>query len=173
MKKIYAISSVAFSGFLVYIFNKIWGDSIDWEKIRKLEIGKWFSFEIRIKIAVLFIIIVLSITIYLIISRFNKKITIYSRKQRKLQKFNEFRDEQNGLLFRWGVYFEYSGEPFISELTAFCIKHEGPPLRLVDNRWGSLFCTYPDCKTKIEKEGARVVQNAIESDLIDRWVKIK
>lgn len=172
MKKMSGILSVALSGFLVYIFDKIWGSRIDWEKVKEIKIGAWLSTELNIRLVFVILFLILLVIIYLLIKRFLIRSTIYNRKQQKLRKFNELLDSQNGLLFRWGVYFEDSGEPFISDLTIFCTKHEGPPLRLMDDPFGAYYCPYKNCNTKFNSERTRLAQNAIESTLIDKWNKL-
>ena len=37
MKKALPFLAVAFSGFLVYLFDKIWGNSIDWEQFKSFK----------------------------------------------------------------------------------------------------------------------------------------
>ena len=173
MKKKIGLFSVGLSGFLVYIFDKIWGDKINWEKFSQIKIGEWLSYEIKIKVLFLLLIVSIAIILYLILKNYFVKDSYYNRKQRKLRKFNQQSDIDNGLLFKWNVYFDDSGEPFISDLSIFCTKHNDPPLKLLHNDWGSLFCSYKDCKTIIESNRIPLIKNTIESHLIDQWSKIK
>lgn len=166
IKKYLGILAVALSGIGVYLFDKIWGDQINWEEFRKVDIGEFLATPITILEMVVFLI--LSIIIYLILRKFFKNDSIYSKKQNKLRKYNSNKDPQNDILFRWGVYFDYSGNPFISDLEAFCDKHQGPPIRFINNCYPDSNC--PNSRQSINLHG---VQNYIESDLIDRWNKMK
>ncbi|GAB4156253.1 MAG: hypothetical protein Tsb0033_06590 [Winogradskyella sp.] len=121
-------------------------------------------FEIKIRL----IYVVGGIFLFLLFKRiFTKKKGYYSSKQKKLREFNKTTDPNTDIMFRWGVYFDYD-TPFISDLTAFCTKHEGPPIRFVNDR-----CTLRDCENHRNRIDLHMVKNLIESDLIDRWEKIK
>ena len=79
---------------------------------------------------------------------------------------NNETDPQTGILFRWGVFFDYD-TPFISDLTAFCTKHPGAPIRFIDNS-----CPVRDCENHRNRIDLYQVKNIIESELIDKWRKI-
>lgn len=166
MKKYIGIISVSLSGIGIYLFDKIWGSQIDWDKFREFKVGNLLSKQISLLSITIFI--GLSILIYFILKRFVQKDTIYNRKQRQLRKIDKMVDIQNGLLFRWGVYFDYGSKPFISDLETYCTKHGEPPIRFVNNR-----CTYQDCTNHRQAINTHHVKNHIESDLINRWEKIK
>jgi hypothetical protein len=166
MEKYIRIISVSVSGIGIYLFDKISGSHIDWEKFRELKIGNLLSKQFSLLNIIIFL--GLSILIYFILKRFIKKDTIYNKKQRQLRKFDKMEENQNGLLFRWGVYFDFSSKPFISDLETFCTKHGTPPIRFVGNR-----CPIPNCTNNRQAITSQYMQNYIESDLIDKWEKIK
>ena len=166
MKKALPFLAVAFSGFLVYLFDKIWGSSIDWAKVKSIKFGELLTKEIEIYQILIFILFAL--VIYSIGKKFiaDKK-QYYSKKQRKLRAFNNSLIRENNILMRWKVYFDYD-TPFIADLTPFCQNHDGPPIRFIRNN-----CPVPGCEnSRIDFNGPGM-KNAIESDLIDRWERIK
>lgn len=168
MKKVLPFLAVAFSGFLVYLFDKIWGNSINWEKVKTVKIGEWLSTEISFKVYGLLLFIILSILVYLIARRFLKSDSYYDKKQEKLRKFNNLTDSQSGILFRWTVFFNFNNTPAIADLTPFCTKHAGPPMRFVNNR-----CPIGSCENSYNRIDLHLVKNHIESDLINRWETMK
>jgi len=166
MKKYLGIISVCLSGLGVYLFDKIWGNQIDWEKFREFQIGNLLSRQISL-LSILFFVIFF-IVIYMSLKRLQKKDRLYNRKQRRLREINKMIDEQNGILFRWGVFFDLGSKPFIADLEIFCTKHGSPPIRFVNNR-----CPYPECSNHNQEINQFLVKNHIESDLIDKWEKTK
>jgi hypothetical protein len=68
MKKALPFLAVAFSGFFVYLFDKIWGDSIDWEKVKSVKIGEYLTAQISIYQILIFL--VFAIAIFLIGRKF-------------------------------------------------------------------------------------------------------
>lgn len=166
IKKYLGILAVALSGIGVYLFDKIWGDQINWEEFRKVDFGEFLATPITISEILIFFM--LSVIIYLILRKFLKSDSIYSEKQNKLRKYDNTKDNQTDILFRWGVYFDYSGNPFISDLEAFCDKPPGPPIRFINNR-----CPDVNCQNSRQSINLCGVKNYIESDLIDRWNKMK
>jgi hypothetical protein len=70
-------------------------------------------------------------------------------------------------LFKWGVFLDYE-TPCISDLTAFCTKHGDTPIRFMGDS-----CSIQGCENSIQRIDRLAVKNLIESDLIDRWEKIK
>jgi hypothetical protein len=124
---------------------------------------------IEIKISVFYVLI--AILIYLILNWLVKKLLkkekgIYTLKQEQLRIYNKTTDVKTGILFKWCVSFD-NETPFITELTPFCTKHGETPIRFLGE-----CCPMEGCKNSrgIDKY---VVKNLIESDLIDRWEKIK
>ena len=167
MKKALPFLAVAFSGFLVYLFDKIWGNSIDWKQFKSLKIGEFLSIEFSLGKILIFI--GLCILLYFIGKKFFvKKNDYYSKKQKKLREYNSLNDETVGILLRWKVYFDRYGNPFIADLNPFCTKHDGPPIRFMHNR-----CPMQDCENNHPQYNEHAVKNAIESDLIDKWEKMK
>jgi hypothetical protein len=166
MKKALPFLAVAFSGFLVYLFDKIWGNSIDWTKVKSIKFGEFLTKEIELY--QIFIFILLSVLIYIIGKKIigNKK-QYYSKKQQKLRAFNNSVIQEPNILMRWKVYFDYD-TPFIADLTPFCQKHEGPPIRFIHNS-----CPVKNCENSRINFNEMAMKNAIESDLIDRWEKMK
>lgn len=166
MKKYIGIISVSLSGIGIYFFDKIWGSQIDWDKFREFKIGSLLSKQFSLLSFIVFL--VFSILIYFVLKRFVQKDTIYNRKQRQLRKIDKMEDNQNGLLFRWRVFFDYGLKPHITDLETFCTKHGTPPIRFVNNR-----CPHTDCTNHRQAINNDYVQNHIESDLINKWEKIK
>ena len=167
MKKTLPFLAVAFSGFLVYIFDKIWGNSIDWEQFKYFKIGKYLSTEISIGKILIFI--GLCLLIYLIGRKFlSKDENYYSKKQNKLRKYNSSNESDVGILLRWKVYFKTNGNPFIADLNPFCTKHDGAPIRFMHNR-----CPMQGCENNQSRYDEYPLKNAIESELIDKWEKMK
>ena len=166
MKKALPFLAVAFSGFLVYIFDKIWGNSIDWKQVKSIKFGEFITKEIELY--QIFIFIILSVIIYVIGKKFvNNKKQYYSKKQQKLRKFNSSTIEEADILMRWRVWFDYE-TPLIADLTPFCKKHIGSPIRFINNS-----CPDPNCENSRIKFNEYTMKNVIESDLIDTWEKMK
>lgn len=126
-----------------------------------------FSKIYDLKLNVVYIIC--AILIYLIVKPLLKKEKpYYSKKQGELREFNKQRDDQNGILFKWDVYFDHSENPFIGDLTLFCTKHDEIPIRFMDNK-----CPINGCLNNRKSINLYFVKNAIESGLIARWDIIK
>ncbi|MDP4209180.1 MAG: hypothetical protein Q8928_10240 [Bacteroidota bacterium] len=118
-----------------------------------------------LKIRVIYVLIV--ILIYLGIKMLLRKDKgRYSKKQLRLREFNQLKDSQTGILFRWGVYFHYNNGPFISDLTAFCTKHGTTPLRFIYNK-----CPVAGCENAKNSIDEYAIKNYIESELINKWDK--
>jgi hypothetical protein len=166
MKKIIPFLAVAFSGFLVYIFDKVWGNSIEWAKVKTFNVGTLLNTDISFKVYHLLLFLIFIGVIYLVKSRFKEK-PFYSGKQQKLRKYDEQIDNENEILFRWTVFFDYN-TPFIADLEAFCLKHNDPPIRFVGGR-----CPHFGCQNGRDRINDYLVKNQIESVLIDRWRKMK
>jgi large-conductance mechanosensitive channel len=165
-KKILGFLAVSLSGFLVYLFDKIWGNSIDWDKVREVKIGKWIATEFALYEIISFLVI--AFLIYLLGKKlFSQEKEFYTKKQRQLRLDNNETNPQTGILFRWGVFFNYE-TPFISDLTAFCTKHPGAAIRFINNS-----CPLRDCENHRTRIDVYQVKNMIESGLIDKWEKMK
>ena len=167
MKKLLPFLAVACSGFLVYLFDKIWGNSINWAKIKTLKIGDLLNSEVDIKLYHIILFLVLAALIYFIAKKRMAEKPFYSTKQQKLREYNEETDTESEILFRWAVYFDYN-TPFIADLESYCTKHPGVPIRFVGGR-----CPYYDCPNSRNRINDHLVKNHIESVLIDRWRKMK
>jgi hypothetical protein len=170
------------------MIKKIWNDPV-WSKvisvgilglislgyIKFVSVTEKISFKeslqqlFELKIPLVYVLV--AIVLFLILKRlFRKKKTSntnsYTNKQDQLRTFNKIIDPPTGIQFKWEVWFD-GNTPFISKLTAFCTKHQ-PPLRFVNDS-----CPIPDCENSRQRIDRQVVKNLIESDLIDRWEKIK
>lgn len=171
------------------MFKKIWSDPV-WSKVISVGIvglitlgytkflsvtedvtfREAFNQILEIKIALVYVLLALVaywILAYIFRKLFKKEKAYYSTKQQKLRSFNKTIDPKTEILFRWGVYFDYD-TPFIADLTAFCTKHGEPPIRFMGHR-----CPSPDCPNSRQQINEHAVKNFIESELIDRWEKIK
>jgi hypothetical protein len=165
MKRALPFLAVAFSGFLVYLFDKIWGNSIDWEKVKTVKIGEFLTAQVSIYQILIFLIF--ATAIFLLGRKFiGNKSQYYSKKQRKLRSLNKTEIPEEGILLRWKVFFDYD-TPFIADLTAFCTRHDGPPMRFIHKR-----CPVQGCDNSRSPFNEFDMKNAIESDLIDKWEKI-
>lgn len=124
--------------------------------------------EIKISIVyVLAILIIYWILAWLFKQIFKKEKSIYNAKQQKLREFNKTTDTETGILFKWGVFFNHE-TPFISDLTAYCTKHGETPIRFI-----GIHCSIQGCENSRKIIDKYVVKNLIESELIDKWEKIK
>jgi hypothetical protein len=171
------------------MIKKIWTDPV-WSKViavgivalitlgytKFLSISEEVSFKeafdriLEIKISVFFVLV--AITIYSIASlalkrNFRKNNSIYTRQQQKLREFNKSADTKAGLLFKWDVFFDYQ-TPFIADLTVFCTKHGQAPIRFMGDS-----CSVQGCENSRHRIDKYALKNLIESELIDRWEKIK
>jgi len=97
----------------------------------------------------------------------NKKLSIYSKTQQQLQKFNKIEDKESQVLYRWEVYFDMSKKPFISELDAFCLKHGETPIRFMGDR-----CPQNGCENHRKSFSEHIAKNHIESILLNKWDKL-
>ncbi len=170
------------------MIKKIWQDPV-WSKIisvgilgiaslgyakflsitEKLTFKEAFNKMLEIKIPIILVMTIIGmywIIIWIFKKSFKKSNNYYTKKQEKFREFNRILDPRTGILFRWVVYF--NGEtPFIDDLTAFCTKHEGAPIRFM-----SSCCPIRDCPNSKQEINEYVAKNMIESDLIDKWDKI-
>ncbi len=171
------------------MIKKIWTDPV-WSKViavgivalitlgytKFLSVSEEVSFKdafdkiLEIKITVFYVIV--AITIYWIVSWvikriFRKNNSIYTKQQQKLREVNKSEDSQSGLLFKWDVFFDYQ-TPFIANLTVFCTKHGQTPIRFMGDR-----CSVPGCENSRQQINKYALKNFIESDLIDKWEKLK
>ena len=165
MKKIPSAAAVVLSGIFLYIFEKIWGNSIHWEKIREVRIGKILARQFTVLEILIFI--ALTVIFYFVGALFYKRVkSRYLRKQRTLMKYKRLDMLQKGIMFRWRISFDPNNEPYIEDLQAFCTKHK-PPIRLIDN-----VCPVVGCENnKLEIDVAKT-RNVIESNLINRWEQL-
>lgn len=171
------------------MIKKIWADPV-WSKViavrivalitlgytkflsvsEKVTFKKAFDKMLEIKIAVFYVVVAIiicwigSLTLKRI---FRKNSSIYNKQQQKLREFNKTADTAAGLLFKWDVFFDYQA-PFIADLTVFCTKHGQTPIRFMGDR-------YPvqGCENSRQQINKYALKNLIESDLIDRWEKLK
>lgn len=160
MKKILALLiTTLFSGFGVYLFDKLWGDSFNWKEF------KIMSYNLPWLYILLFVLLVfIGIFIY---RKLIDSDTFYTRKEKRLRKINRRADLKNGLLFKWVVYFDFSGEPYIQDLTVFCTLHGHVPSRCVN---GS--CVHNGCQNNNRRINMHLAQNQFESELIYEWDQI-
>jgi hypothetical protein len=169
--------------------KKIWTDPV-WSKVisvgiiglltlgytkfvsvtEKVTYREAFNKILEIKIEVIYV--VLALVAYWVLKFAYRKLikkekAYYSSKQQKLRSLNKTTDPNTGILFKWSVFFDYE-TPFISDLTAFCTKHGDTPIRFLGDS-----CSIQGCENSIQRIDRLAVKNLIESDLIDRWEKIK
>ena len=162
MKKILAATAMLLSVVVFYIFEIIWGNSINWDDLREVGVGRILTRQFTLLEILIFI--ALLVIFYSVGALFYKRVrTRDLRKQRTLMKYKRFDMLQKGIMFRWRVSFNIDNEPYIEDLQAFCTKHK-PPVRLLDN-----VCPEKDCENhQLEMDIAKT-RNVIESNLINRW----
>lgn len=159
------------SGFAVYLFDKLLGPRIPWEKINGKGILQWLTFDIKGYQVVLFGLI-FGIS-YLVFRRIRKnRSSYYSRSQRKLREFNNA--DIGGVLWKWNVFFDYTGKPLISDLTPYCKKHGSTPLKMKQTYYGfsCLACNTAIPKGTNTPNSIEGIVHLIESELEQKWETI-
>jgi hypothetical protein len=173
---------------LIESFQKTWRDPV-WSKVisvgivalitfiytwissifNNISIGQSFERVFNLKIRIVYLIafwVLYNLTVKLIKNGNKNK---YSDKKRKaLQAFNRIENKDLDIIFTWKVHFD--GEtPFIVNLTAFCTKHDGAPIRFINEK-----CPIGGCKNNSEERrlDMSLVENYIESQLIDHWNRL-
>ena len=110
-----------------------------------------------------------AIIVFLILRKlFKPKKRYYNRSQRKLKKFNNNTDLEQGVRNEWTVYFGSNGKPFISDLEFYCTEHGEAPLRFYGNN-----CSMRGCKNSGLNVNQELAKNHLESLVINEWNKIK
>ena len=116
--------------------EKIWNDSV-WSKVisaaiigmvgyiffligkyylndrQELIVIEWFNKIYKINISIIYvpaILIAIWIIFWLFRKIFKKEKPLYNKKQLKLREFNQLTDPNTGILYKWGVYFDYETE---------------------------------------------------------------
>lgn len=169
--------------------QKIWKDPV-WSKVisvgiialitfiytlassvfNNISIGQSLKNIFDIKIRLTYIVGIL-IFYYLGVKAYSSKVRdkYDERKRKTLQEFNRMEDNDLGMLFVWKVHFD-GDTPFISDLTGFCNDHEGGPIRFMNEK-----CPVKGCKNNPEENrfDLSLVENYIESQLIERWNRMK
>lgn len=171
--------TTAFSGFLIYLFDKVFGNIIPWDSIREINFLGWltycFCIEFKIYQIILFIFFITILSwglkkIKNIRSRNND--SIYSVEQNRFIKENyKTFDEKEGLLCEFTVGFKNGNTPFIYNFEIFCTLHEVPHRFIANTK-----CDYPKCKNNVRfliNSPEYKIKNLIESDLINKWRKLK
>lgn len=129
--------------------------------------------EPRISVLQILLGITLILFLYFILKEIGKPIeaksksSIYNAKQTILRSLNKSEYPNEGVLFRWQVFFDFSGNPFIDELDAYCTKHGSIPLRFIGSS-----CSVRDCPNNQRQVDFNVTKNQLESELIDKWEKL-
>ena len=129
--------------------------------------------EPRISVLQILLGITIILFLYFVIREIAKPIeskgknSIYNDRQTILRRLNKVEYPNDGVLFRWQVFFDFSGNPFIDELDAYCTKHGSIPLRFIGNA-----CSVRDCSNSQRQVDFDATKNQLESELIDRWEKL-
>jgi hypothetical protein len=127
----------------------------------------------RVSVLQMLLGITIVLFVYFIVKEIGKpvesksKSSIYNDKQTALRKWNKVEYPNEGVLFRWQVFFDFSGNPFIDELDAYCTKHGSTPLRFIGNS-----CSVSDCLNSNRQIDFNATKNQVESELIDKWEKL-
>jgi len=167
------------------MIKKIWKDPVGSKIISWLIIGAITLFGLKIKssydneslkqtiynlinfrVKVLYILIAVIIA-YILFKIFKSKKSRYSKKQRKLRDFNKSLDNEQGLLFKWVVYFKSNGNPFITDLEIFCTEHGEVPIRFVENN-----CSINGCKNSRLNIDTYKTENHVDSIVVNEWDKM-
>jgi len=159
--KVISVGIVAFTTFVYTLVSSL---------LNNISIGQSFKSLFDIKIRLSYIIgiwILYYLGVKLIATRHRDKYD--ERKRKALQEFNRMEDNALGMIFTWKVHFD-EDTPFISDLTAFCTNHEGAPIRFMNEK-----CPVIGCKNNLEEDRFDLsrVKNYIESQLIERWNRMK
>ena len=146
MKKLQQLFLTLISGFAVYVFDKIWGEKINWQAVGDIPLLDLLNYKLAVYQVILFGLFFL--ISYLILRLVKKKSTsrdtIYSRKEERLRKYNT--DEIGGMLWKWDVFFDAGGNPHVKNLHPYCMKHGETPIKMAsDGLSNNLMCKMPDC----------------------------
>jgi len=137
----------------------------------KVTFKEAFNKILEIKIEVIYIVLALInywVLKFVYKGIFKTEKVYYSSKQQELRSFNKITDQKTDILYKWGVFFNYDNTPFISNLTAFCTKHGDTPIRFMDD-----ICSIQDCENSRQRIDRHAIKNFIESELIEKWERIK
>ena len=99
--------------------------------------------------------------------RITKEPSIYNKKQQQVRKFNKIEDKELQVAYRWEIYFDMAGKPFISDLDAFCLNHGETPIRFMDGR-----CPQIGCENHRKSFSEHIAKNHIESMILNEWDKL-
>lgn len=163
--KVIAVGIVGIFSYIGFLIGKyLLSDS------QELFFVEGFDKIYKINISIIYVpVILIAIWIIFWIFRkiFKKEKPLYNKKQLKLREFNQLTDPNTGILYKWGVYFDYE-TPFIADLTLYCTNHGEPPFRFMYNR-----CIMPDCINSNKTINMDVVKNGLVSAVINEWDKLK
>lgn len=163
VKFLFAVLGVAFSGFAVTWLGKdFFTDTLP--KFFTTTLVNWLSTSVPIVDVIG--IAILGFGTHRLWRRLRSDST-YTRQQRQLMQFNKQYDEKNQMLYRWSVYFNFSGRPFIADLDIYCTKHGNPPIKLLYDGFSTWTCMDPQCDRKVDNHGRQALTNYIESCLIE------
>ncbi len=178
MKKYSQLILTLISGFAVYIFDKIWGDKIPWDKLADIPVIEWLTLKLYVYQFILFAFFFL--LLYLLLRRINLKRnddSIYSKDEQKMKEFNKH--QFNRVLWKWEIYFDHYGNPKFTEARAYCTSHGNTPMAMQPNGMtNNLCCAVPGCRAEIPSSemyniSIRKYHQYIQSYIDDRWEKIK
>ena len=179
-KYLLAFLSVLLSGFLIYAFDKIWGDKINWANYRNVDFGNFLFLQVNVPVRVVYVIIFIALLypaflLLRLLLKKNEKGNNIQAKKARTKEFNTYRSPEKKLYFSWNVYFDYLSTPKIDHLTPFCTRHGEPPLKLIiggrSNGVSQYVCTVPNCKTHISAEELKNTEHYLESILVSLYHK--
>lgn len=168
---------ITFSGtVLALVFDNLILHFINWKSLKE-GIVNFFLFKLNIYFYQLILFGIFLVLFSLLCKKFLKNESVYSRKQKKIQKFNKLDIPEEQIQFKWDVYFSRNGKPKISNLTLLCTKHDIPTI--CSKRYGARFlgaewykCLEPGCKTEMFPDNLEQAENRIESLVNFEWERI-
>ena len=150
--------------FIVFIGGAVWTLIVKyandvsfitaWEIVRDTNIKLW--------ICIVLILIVIVLT-----RRISNPSSRLQRRRNKLKELNSNRDEEEGILFKWRIYFHYDGKPRVTDMTLYCTKHDPYPLKFAHDH-----CMVHNCKNNTRVLNIDAIEIGIQSMVDHKWDEI-
>ncbi len=178
------ILSTLASGIGVYLFDKIWGQYINWKNINFFG---WLSIQVEIYKIILFLICFF--VLLLIFYHFGKgkeakrlkaiqqanafKQQISTERRNILKKFNQ--SQIDYINWKFSVNFDGNNRPYITDLMPYCVRHD-PQMRMNESI-GGIFCGINNCDNLLMfgpfgSDTYKRITGIIESHLEAKWERL-
>lgn len=178
MKKANPLLLTLISGFAVYIFDKIWGQNIAWNKVSKIHFLDVLLVQIKIYQVFLFVAF---LSIFYLIKKYIQSRGdgnfYYTKRQKKLRLINQM--EVGNLIWKWDIFFNINKKPYVHNLTPYCPKHGEIPIKMEIGYRGvtsGYFCAYESCNSYVSnrmmQDDFKKIKQIIESNIENEWLKI-